>query len=1684
MYKNKFLIRALLVCICIAFVVGCLGLGALASSAANPLLQVNREASSAEIKDGVIQVSLAEGDVFGYNEILDLSTASKDVPLLNMQFDPAVVGTADATKVRLRFTDLYDEDNYITICLNHFTDSWASGHIYVTAGAADQPQVGVENAGNPENSKPFVNDIYGYGAAVDYSLSGLPKSSEDAYLTLYFDYEEKAIYADRETYTHAKQLVVDLDEPDYFGSDLWEGFTTGQVKMSVFAYNYQSAACNFSISTINGNSQFSDSDQSAPIISVHTGYEQDALPTALVGKPYPIFPATAIDGCDGNVDVTAAVYYENSAGSTEEVAVENGKFTPAEEGVYVIVYTAQDLSGNASTASLRVNAAVGDGLQITLQDAISETDIGVPVQVLSSIEYADASGNVSYRITAKNTATGDEATIDTQTYSFVPMVEGDWEITVTAQDYVSTVMKTFTVKANRTSQPQVYDTVGVPNYFVQGATYNLPTLYGYDFSSGKAVLKAMDVYVTENGSSEKAVTSGQYTPVNEGAVTVTYRLTVDGKSCEKSYTATVVKVKNILGTVNLGKYFVDPTGAATSSAASSKITYSFKKDTKLDFVNFVQVKQMSFAFQVGSQKAYNKISVYLTDIISGKQVKLSYTNTGDGVDFSVNDGGAITLSSAFDSAFTLAFSADTAIVTPENGKEIKVKNFLDGSEFTGFTDSVTRFTVELSEVTGSSQFVVQTLNGQKLNYATKDSTAPQFIADALSGTIEKGETLKLNGAFVYDVLDPIATVTLKVTDPDGTAVTDENGIVLNGTQDASKDTAFVMDKLGTYTIFYTATDGKKNTGRHIYTITTVDGEGPSITLQEHTTSVKPGETVAIAGAQAQDNYTANCTVASYVFDPEGVKIPVTNGTFVANMQGVYTVRYMAIDGDGNYAFASYEISAQPETVNYLSQSMSLGADLTLHLWGNVPEGYVSSLSGSLEYDDVINNFKLSELSQAENGLYHMQAEMAAAQMTDHIDLSLKHNIIGQIIRKQYSIRDYLVNLIEGDYDQATKDLSLELLNMGAWAQKYFDYNVSSLANKGYEITPANAVPAESPTVDITGKASGIRFYGTSVRFLSQTAVRFYFKADGAVEGYTFTVDGIDYEPVEKDGLYYIETPGINPQNMSDVITVNVTDGSDTLSVQYAPIWYFIRTYDKAADDTTKGLMAAAYSYYKAAEAYDCEITQGEVKQPEAPTGEGVYIYLDVLITTLSNSTEPVELRFYAYDYAGSINEGYIDQVTVTAGKKTTVRLNAEKYMVDGVIPEGLGIAVFGGPAWDAKLPDGYTPDRHTLTISNAWLKGAYEKRLDLDTAAVASGNNGTGYTDANGSGEASIADGEIVITNGFLYDGHKIALNQENAKRKTYICIDMQIDTLGGNWTNDIEVRFYPYDYEGTVHNYYQDIVALKAGTKQTVKLNLSQYLVDGEFPGIGFAIFGGPEWNTQISDGVYDRHTVTISGIYLEGGQSTVYDLSKSVWNGGKNGTGYTDANGSGVAQIGSSIVITNGFCYDGHKISLTAKTDSGETEQETYVVLDMQIDTLGGNWTNDIEMRFYAYNFEGNPHEVYTDKVIFKAGEKQTVKLDAAKYLVDGQLTGIGIGIFGGPAWDAKLPDGYTPDRHTVTISSVKLEGGEEKTYDLSKSVCISGTGDTGYTVANGNGKAEIGSTIIISDGFCYDCHKISLG
>lgn len=282
------------------------------------------------------------------------------------------------------------------------------------------------------------------------------------------------------------------------------------------------------------------------------------------------------------------------------------------------------------------------------------------------------------------------------------------------------------------------------------------------------------------------------------------------------------------------------------------------------------------------------------------------------------------------------------------------------------------------------------------------------------------------------------------------------------------------------------------------------------------------------------------------------------------------------------------IGAQAALVDgsdYITQQMLLGDDLTFQLQGNVNYYFAENAVATLSYADRVETYRLEDLTSFGDDQYGVAAELAAAQMTENIDLTIR---VGEVVvlQETYSIRNYLSALLDGSFSDQTKQLSRELLNYGAWAQKYFEHRQDDLADAGYGIEPQYAIAEEMPGVELSGSVSGVEFYGASVRFTSQTAVRYYFT--GSAENCTFAVDGVEYTPVSKDGMYYIEVPGINPQDMETAMQVEVTDGTDTLSAEYVPLNYFVRSYQKTTDETYRGLLQAAYSYFKTAAAYTPE----------------------------------------------------------------------------------------------------------------------------------------------------------------------------------------------------------------------------------------------------------------------------------------------------------------------------------------------------------------------------------------------------------------------------------------------------------------------------------------------------------------
>ena len=289
---------------------------------------------------------------------------------------------------------------------------------------------------------------------------------------------------------------------------------------------------------------------------------------------------------------------------------------------------------------------------------------------------------------------------------------------------------------------------------------------------------------------------------------------------------------------------------------------------------------------------------------------------------------------------------------------------------------------------------------------------------------------------------------------------------------------------------------------------------------------------------------------------------VTAPTFTTNGYTTYTCSGCGDSYDGDEAPAY--------TASVKEWNIALGDEISATFYLDID----SRLENADVNVTVGTNSVTSKLIETEEGTYALTVKVAAAQMTDEITISV---VSGDLVSQEmtYTIRQYAEYILNGSYTESTKALVKAMLNYGAASQTYFDYNdaAENLANKGYENTEAIEIPTVDSSNMVSGSAEGVRFYGASLVFESKVAVRFYFTVTGEITSYS-----VGNAPVEKNGLYYIEVPGINPQDYAKDTTLTV---NDTLTVTYSPLTYISR---KSASDNAElaALVKAMYSYHLAA----------------------------------------------------------------------------------------------------------------------------------------------------------------------------------------------------------------------------------------------------------------------------------------------------------------------------------------------------------------------------------------------------------------------------------------------------------------------------------------------------------------------
>jgi hypothetical protein len=778
-----------------------------------------------------------------YQKSLTLTGASKADPFLSFIVEPLSSGESAINDFTLTLSDNANSLNALTIT---FVDSGpinCNGEgCYVKAGASGQ------RIGGWEGKKFLTDSIYGCPAASSFRGLGDPKE-----LTLYYDDSEKALYLNQGwgAAPESKTLVADFDSLASF-STLWGGWTSGKVTASFSAGDVHSTSASILITSLGGEAFTAEDypDLTAPKITLDQAGET-SLPSAVLGREYPLWDGSAVDDFEGEVALSRQVYFLDPS-SKKQLPIatylnDNHHlcFVPAFVGNYQLIYQASDLSANEnrlvltlpsyqSKSSIRLNLVTGD----------SEASVYSTIAVDNPTAITSVGGEGSVRIsrTLLDPEGNEVAVKDNQ---FVPEKVGVYTCRYVGTDYLGykgAAERKITVK--NLTHVSFIGTIALPRILIKGFTYCVPTARA-KAADGADKTKDATIEVLLN---DAALTGSSF--VASGTSVKLSYVAKDGTDSERQdYPLAVVDGQN---GKDQAAYFV---GDLSASESKENLDLLAEKDGMSCFANPLNADDFSlgFAYEEGkrnfselalrlvdSADATNSLTFKIASSLSGAQI--SYPGSTGTSSFPMN---ALQLGFNYHNS-SKSFSG----IDEETIAQVSVNDA--GMQFVGFSGSV-YLEIALTNVTSSSLIHLSKLNNQTLGFRAsslenaRDSIAPVIYSDnAEAVKQELGAKITLLSARSYDVLSDIASFLVNVTSPD------QKALLTN--EDARLEHTFALDLYGVYTVTYVAIDGAGNKKSFTRLYRVDESEKPVLTVKNTLSSTYAlGATLALPEYSVADN---------------------------------------------------------------------------------------------------------------------------------------------------------------------------------------------------------------------------------------------------------------------------------------------------------------------------------------------------------------------------------------------------------------------------------------------------------------------------------------------------------------------------------------------------------------------------------------------------------------------------------------------------------------------------------------------------------------------------------------------------------------------------------------------------------------------------------------------------------------
>ena len=861
-------------------------------------------------REGLL-VKLAKGDVFHYNDVIDVSkTTSIDNTAFKFFMYPRELGTDDAASMYMTFTDIYDPENKITVW--YVLNCGSTYYERALSKAPGQAWAGIENVRGQHT--PWVGGQL--GSPIDFI-----GSSPEKQVGLYFPKGENALYMDSHCSFNYK-INNDFDDTTYQVNP-WDGFTTGEVYVDVWFEGYTGDTAGIFITNIAGQdlARGEIKDEDGPIISV----EEEISYAGVAGYYYPVSAATAIDKYShGNVPVSIRAFYNyaRTAGTYDsysndyayEADIQNGRFKTKYPGYYSVCYRAEDFFGNKTERVVTVFVDKTDTLipvtDLTLGEAMTTIEVGNLVNIAEGYAYTGGTGEKTVEAEVKfGKKKIDVSGNSIDGYYFVPQEVGEYEITVFAYDELRVYdKKSYTLTVTAATAAAISQKIRLPAYFLTGYTYKLPqvaAVHGTTRELNYAQIEVTDGNgtrtVTDKGVSFKADTNG--------VATVTYYTATDAA---QRYVVPVIDVRNEVNELKTEKYFVSD-GNVTVNNSIKGITLTAEQDGKATFALGLIADKLEVMAMASEKNAFSMLSYTFTDTENAEisfSVSLERTQTGKAnvyVNGKATGKTTETFNFLSDSLVSVKYSSASKGVVI-GGASVSISKTLYGKEFQGFDSKKCYVSIGFEGVIGASEVRITKINNQNLNSdVVWDSVAPKIALNGEYTMLDYSlnEVMTAYTAICDDVLDPTTSVALSVT-KDDVALKSTDGVILSNVScERTYDVKF--EEYGTYVFRYVAKDGNGKTTTTSVKITIGDDVLPSLRVDGNVpANVKKGK-VSLPAAIAADNITENVTTWLSVKNPYGEMSTAKNNSFTADVTGTYVITYYAMDERGNTVSQTYLI---------------------------------------------------------------------------------------------------------------------------------------------------------------------------------------------------------------------------------------------------------------------------------------------------------------------------------------------------------------------------------------------------------------------------------------------------------------------------------------------------------------------------------------------------------------------------------------------------------------------------------------------------------------------------------------------------------------------------------------------------------------------------------------------------------